>query len=641
MLVLARGQDELLRRMLAPELPCGWVFLGAHIDVRAVRARYARGGDAAQIELVHSGPPERSSRSSAVAPKGSVATRTLRLNLRAPPATRDVVPLFRAVLASVARHEDKLCWAPPRSDAPASFAELAERGRVREALDLADGAGDDPRFALAAARLRASFHDYHAAARNARQALRCESIEDRLAAATVLAKIGHEAEAVAAARAIALEAHDAPSVLELVAEVHRAASDHESAIAFFERSIAAGATPRVHVALGTYAAFRGDAEGARRHARAALQTEPGEASGLLGIADALDGARRDALIHLERAISLRPREPSWSLWRAECLMHLGELEQARGEALRARDLTSDATSHVPALLVRAAVFAELGEREPVDPVLADAMNVLSPGEPSHWSRALRALRGNRTEPTTYVDDEGALRQLAVGRAPRLAAKQALWRFVATADVDEAERDFARVLATYPGVPEPHNYHGELWLYVGDTSRARRCFERALALYERSRWAFIGLAAVELLEGRPDAALATLERGIELAGGPGPTAYVYRGEARRRLGDRAAARADLQHAVELNPSRIGAWINLALLDAEERNDARLSGTMAVLRARAPTLIADAAESLPDEYGDEELLREMLAMLRGNRASTCVTYFTRSGILRTVPPYRDPR
>ena len=35
-----------------------------------------------------------------------------------------------------------------------------------------------------------------------------------------------------------------------------------------------------------------------------------------------------------------------------------------------------------------------------------------------------------------------------------------------------------------------------------------------------------------------------------------------------------------------------------------------------------------------------LREMLAMLRANRASSCVPYFTRAGQLRSVPPAADP-
>ena len=35
----------------------------------------------------------------------------------------------------------------------------------------------------------------------------------------------------------------------------------------------------------------------------------------------------------------------------------------------------------------------------------------------------------------------------------------------------------------------------------------------------------------------------------------------------------------------------------------------------------------------------LFEEMLAMLRGNRGSSCVTYFTREGTLRAVSPHTN--
>jgi tetratricopeptide (TPR) repeat protein len=631
MRVLTQGQEALFRLMLAPELPSGWVFAGIQIERDSVRARYARETARAEVHLEHS--------TAAIVQKGSIATATLRLNLRVSAGASDAAALFKSVLRAVRAHEHELQWmAPADGGVVERFRELADRGRVREALDLAEQSPAEPRLALAAARLRVTFHDNANAARDARHALTAGSISDRLIVASILARTGHVEEALDVARAIACDARVSAAVLADVAALHRTVGDHEAAIGLYQRSLAiAGDTPRTVLELGTYCAWRGDSTGARQHARMALDVEPARAHGLLGIADALEGSHDRALARFEHALSLRPLDAALSLWRAECFLHLGELERAREEAHRARELAGD--DHVPALLLRAAILSRLDVQDVVDPVLADAMLMLSPSEPSNWPRALNALRGNRGESTTYVDDQGALRQLVVKPAARTAAKHALWRFVATASTEEAERDFERVHAMYPGVPEPYNYRGELWLYAGDFARARSCFEQALALYSRSRWAFIGLSAVELLEGRPGDSLATLARGIELAGGPGPTAYVYRGEAHLRLGDLTAARADLEHAVQLNPLRIGAWVNLALLHADERDDEGLARTIAILRTRAPGLVADAAEG--GGSGDVDLLHEMLRMLRGNRASTCVTYFTRHGTLRTVPPYREPR
>ncbi len=74
--------------------------------------------------------------------------------------------------------------------------------------------------------------------------------------------------------------------------------------------------------------------------------------------------------------------------------------------------------------------------------------------------------------------------------------------------------------------------------------------------------------------------------------------------------------------------VGAWVNLGLLQRGEGDDAGLARTMEALDRLAPGFVADAGGEGAD------VLEEMLVMLRGNRASSCVTYFTRGGRLRTV-------
>lgn len=580
--------EALVRQMLTPELPRGWRFANARIDGPQVIAQYTHASARAEVVIAR---PEAS-------------TERLKLAMRATRGAPLVEELFRRVGRAVRALEHELRSCDEEQAVLDRLTALEQVGRCHEALEIAR-AHDGARVALARARLRASYHDDANAAEDARVVL-ASSRGDRAAAMQILAAAGHLDEALALARAI-----EPASVREctMTAAIHRAGDEHERANALYRR---AGDVE----ALAAYGAWSGDPGEARRSADPMLQ----------GIAHALEGEHGRALVELERAVSARPRDATCALWRAETMMHLGDLDAARVEAARARELTEDGTNHVPALLLRAEILRRLGVSEPVEPVLAEAMRTLSPNDPRDWAAALASLRGNRGVPTTYVDPAGALRTLVLKPAPRTAAKYALLRFVVTADTDEAERDFDRVQAEYPDVPEIHNYRGELWLYVGDYARARRCFERALSMYEESRWAFIGLAAVELLEGDPRAALATLSR---QRGEPGPTAFVYRGEARRRLGDRAGARADLEHSVALHPARIGAWVNLGLLQRDEGDADGLARTIEGLRTRAPGLFADAA-------GD---LGEMLVMLRGNRASTCVTYFTREGALRTVPPFRS--
>ena len=613
MLVLAAGQEAVVRRMVAPALPESWRFVDARIEGSDIHVRYERGGARAELQLV-------------AGSGDGIATTLFRIRVRASAGRELVRALVAAVVASTRELEGALRWANSEqtaivpvestalSAAVARFRELERLGWFHEALEYSEAAlselGRPAELLIGNAHLRASLHDDEAAAVRAREALAAPSpIAEH--AALILAKLGHRVAA--------------PGSSEIHAAIHFALGDYARAAEIHARL----RSPASRLAVGMYHAWLGDDATAAAQATSVLGEDQGNASahGLLGLAHALAGRYRDALDHLELA-----DDDVAAICRAESWMHLGELDRARDEILRAGDRTHDRTTHAPAMIVRAAILDRLGQSEPVDSGLREAMTQIVPEAPTDYTRALERMTGNRTWTATFVRDS-ALVPVTIAPSARLASKYALWRFVATASTDETERDFDRVHAAHPGVAEPYNYRGELWLYVGDPVRARLCFERALALYPRSRWAFIGLAAVAVLEERPSDALATLAHGIDVAGGPGPTAYAYRGEAFRLLGRFAEARADLEHAVRTHPTRVGAWVNLGLLRAETGDREGLGLTMEWLRTHAPGLYADAAAS-----NDHERLTEMRTLLRGNRASTCVTYFTREGRLRTVVPPR---
>lgn len=386
--------------------------------------------------------------------------------------------------------------------------------------------------------------------------------------------------------------------------------------------------------------WRGDAAGALDAARAHPAAER-----VRGVARLLQGRGEEALRELDGALARDPRDFEAHVWRAEALMRLGRLREALAAVERGGEMSHDNSGYLGAQLMRSLLQFRLAPTPGIaDHGSVEVLSILAPEVSfaqidARLCAALAAMRGNRGLTPSYVDAGGSLRRLWVDLAPRERAKHALLRFTLTASVDAAMEDFAEIHSRWPEAAEPFNYEGEVHLYAGDYASARRCFEAALSRYGRSRWAFIGLLAVAVLEGRYEEGLAVIRRGIEETGPAGPTAFVYRGEAHRMLGHRAQAREDLTHAVSTAPSRVGAWINLGLLQASEGDAQGLRESMREIHEQAPGLLRDAARAAGvDDTSDparwEAVLTHALALLRGNRASSCVTWFSPEGRLRTA-------
>ena len=183
-----------------------------------------------------------------------------------------------------------------------------------------------------------------------------------------------------------------------------------------------------------------------------------------------------------------------------------------------------------------------------------------------------------------------------------------------------------------------------------SERAEAAFRRAIADTPEVRWAYVGLCATEMIRQRWDEALAWCERGIEAFPPPGRTMFAYRGEVYRRMGELDRAEEDLRHMLSLTPERISSWMNLALVRHAFGDGSLLAPTFLRLRRRAPGLVDDGCRELDldalgalDENALVTLLEHLLAMMRGNRSSSFVSYFTRAGDgrarLRFVP--RDGR
>jgi tetratricopeptide (TPR) repeat protein len=139
------------------------------------------------------------------------------------------------------------------------------------------------------------------------------------------------------------------------------------------------------------------------------------------------------------------------------------------------------------------------------------------------------------------------------------------------------------------------------------------------------------------------------RGVEVMGGTtGPAVYVYRGEAHRRLGQLERARADLERAIELTPTRVGAWVNLALVHDARGDPEAFAEVWTHLERTASGLLSSAAAALgvtlfrdpgdePTQAERRAVLEQALRLMRGNRSTSCATFFSPDGRLRFVQPF----
>jgi len=262
-----------------------------------------------------------------------------------------------------------------------------------------------------------------------------------------------------------------------------------------------------------------------------------------------------------------------------------------------------------------------------------------------FQQGLDALGANYSSLTTLRRD-GHLRRAHVTFI-RQEAVNAL-QTIRVLPVPEVREHLQEVIARYPESALPICYRGELEVWLGNTAAARHWLERAIEHTRTTRWAYIGMAACEILERRYDKALEVLALGIErMAGTVGPAVYPHRGEALRHLRRYEEARADLDLALATSPRRLSTWINLALLEAAVGDEAALTRAFEHVRRHASGLIVDAAEEigetawhdgdrLPSFVAQRRLLEHALVMLRGNRATGLVTYFRADGALQVCSP-----
>ena len=461
-----------------------------------------------------------------------------------------------------------------------------------------------------------------------------------LAGAAALTQVGH----LEAAEALLLRAPDDPQALLERAERALWRGDHRGADALAR---AAGDAPAARLGvrriLGAIAVREGRFAEALTHLG-----QPGRGDSDFGSDTA--GLSGDYRLHL---------------WRGEALLRLDRRPEAH-RALTAASMSSDGFLAVAWVL---RLLLALRERRPLPGRDGEVRGLLAAisaaaDEPelrlrgdvdadiAALERALLLLAGNRsTTPTVHVS--GSLRRLGPIEGERRAAREALQRIRGGAEA-EALAALDAVVRRFPDHALPEAHRGELLLWLGLVAESRAALNRAIAISAQTRWAYVGLAGLALLEHDPDSALTISAAGVKtMNASTGPAVYMVRGEALLRLARPDEAIADLEQAVALSPGRLAAHIALALArQARGEPPEALAPLHRALLARAPGLCSDAARALgvplwshrdrlPEPARMQAVLEQALRMMQGNRSASLVTYRTAEGALRFVASVDDER
>jgi tetratricopeptide (TPR) repeat protein len=450
------------------------------------------------------------------------------------------------------------------------------------------------------------------------------SLGDPEAACEVLAAVSPRAPTTQEARALlACGRFEDAATLARALRTHDAASNDLLFAAGDFASI--DGEPLVQARLASW-------QGRHEEALALAQGDSSEAARIRGVAHLFLGDST-AASELDRAIEGGDGEAL--VWRAELHVRAGRRTEALDDLDRGIERMPGHAigAHAARVLMHLDSPIHVTPPEPeayreltvlLDPIAASPAEKTREALTAQFRGAVAAMHGNRSPRATFVRD-GVLVPFDPPRHSRFLARELQEKLrVWPADaVCAALRD---LIAERPDEPTIACHLGEVELWLGRYADAEASFRHALDVAITTRWAYVGLAAAALGAGRFEdviRACAEGEKHVE----PGRTQYIYRGEALRRLGQRERALDDLARSTELTPSRISGTINLALVRGDEAE------ALAEVRRRAPALVADAAREAGDE--PRALLEHILAMMRGNRSSSFVTYFTAAGELRFVP------
>lgn len=417
------------------------------------------------------------------------------------------------------------------------------------------------------------------------------------------------------------EAYPSSELFERIAELHLWRLETSEARTFAAR---AGDTPVAALVLGAVDVLAGQHQVALERL-ADLNGRPEVTARLWCIRALLELGRVHQAISLSQAGSYADRA-AWKLWRTYADAHADPTTALRGkEAFQTRLLLE--TIHSKAVVDAAYARDELAMRL--------------------TRQTLERMGGNYSPLATWLTN-GSL-QISYLFAPRARAVNAQLAIVEHG-MDAALADLEAQARAMPSSPFPRTYRAELLLWSGRTSEARDAFTE---IWEqtRTRWGYVGLGAAELYLGNVSAALAAWEDGLNHYDYlPAEATRAYRGEAYLATDRLEEARAELEHATQASPTRVGAWAALALARLRASDAAGARAALDEIASRAPALLAMVADEhrvkpRSSDPGAMQLLASAtLESLGGNRASELFTFRDHRGrqrALRSVPADHWPR
>jgi len=475
------------------------------------------------------------------------------------------------------------------------------------------------------------------------------SANDALLAGEIAYALGKLDEARAHARA-ALEAKPTPEqALFAALQLFQTGPFDEAALAF--RQLAEGPNSTVdacawHARCQIFAASP-DAAKSVADLQARHPNHP-QTHCVLGIQQAVHGEADRAKTHLTEAISLEPTLAEAHLW-------LGELHRLSGATHDALAATDTGIYHTPAYCVAGelnrilTIHEEAHER--LNPAvysshLSRCSGLLASDTLEHalatpnkrtvlpaCARILGNLHGNRSPwPTRKIPNEPGAKRVFIPPDPRQEAR-ACQLLLQTRPPAEVIDQFTTLTHQFSRHPAVLCHRGEVHLWLGNWEQARADFTEALRIERSTRWAWIGLGASQILAGEEEAGLATFTRSAQYAC-PGRTQWVYRAEARWRLGQTEAGLPLAQEALRINPERTSAHVLLGLLcldcdqlDAAQREWRFVTQQQPAMSRQIALELDCDTTTAPPAHQLRTLFQVSLTAMRGNRASTVITWFFR--------------
>ncbi|MEZ4325507.1 MAG: tetratricopeptide repeat protein [Polyangiales bacterium] len=375
--------------------------------------------------------------------------------------------------------------------------------------------------------------------------------------------------------------------------------------------------------MGRMALYEGRLEDAR--ALLARATESPERRTTLAALALLSGDHE----RVTALLAETDRAPADELIWAESLRRRGNVEEAMQAyaALSADTLALSAAA--PLCRVSCMTGWDDVEGEPgalVADLRADFPDLAAIEEPRAFAQAaLDALSGNWGAAATRPRPDGTLRRQRVAR-PMRDRVAVLRQALTLLPLPEVLNQCAALEAERGPHPLIATYGAELLLWWGDYEGAEAWLARAFDLDRGTRWGHVGLATLQNLKGDPQAALDTMARQANTMV-PLPNSAACTAESHLLLGDPRSAEADFRVALEGHPTRLSSWLGLAL--AQVRQAADPSASLSRVRRLTPVFHRQwqrEVASLPVE----QALLHGLSMLRGNRGSGLITWWTADGV-----------